>query len=102
MTFYSLLVVIAALGFLMFMAYKGHSVILFAPIAAMGAVLLTTPSLMAPVFTGLFMDKAVGFVKNYFIVFLLGAISASSWRSPGWRSRSSRPSSRSSAPATRC
>ncbi len=71
---WSLIVVIAALGFLMFVAYKGHSVILFAPIAAMGAVLLTEPQLVAPVFTGLFMDKMVGFVKNYFPVFLLGAI----------------------------
>lgn len=74
MTIYSLIVVIAALAFLMFMAYKGHSVILFAPIAALGAVLLTVPALVAPVYTGLFMDKMVGFIKNYFPVFLLGAI----------------------------
>ncbi len=74
MTFYSLTIVIAALGFLMWMAYKGHSVILFAPIAAMGAVLLTNPGLVAPVFTGLFMSKMVGFILNYFPVFLLGAI----------------------------
>ncbi|HOB04093.1 MAG TPA: GntP family permease [Propionibacteriaceae bacterium] len=74
MELWSLFVVIAALGFLMFMAYKGHSVILFAPIAAMGAVLLTAPALVAPSFTGLFMDKMVGFIKNYFPVFLLGAI----------------------------
>lgn len=71
---WSLFVVIAALGFLMFMAYKGHSVILFAPIAAMSAVLLTDPHLVAPVFTGLFMSKMVGFIANYFPVFLLGAI----------------------------
>src|ERR1017187_6217352 len=70
----SLLIVIAALCFLMFVAYRGHSVILFAPIAALGAVLLTDPSLVAPMFTGLFMDKMVGFVKLYFPVFLLGAI----------------------------
>lgn len=74
MDIYGLLVVLAALAFLMFMAYKGHSVILFAPIAAMGAVLLTTPALVAPMYTGLFMDKAVGFIKNYFPVFLLGAL----------------------------
>ncbi len=70
----SLLIVIAALAFLMFVAYRGHSVILFAPVAALGAVLLTDPSLVAPMFTGLFMDKMVGFVKLYFPVFLLGAI----------------------------
>jgi H+/gluconate symporter-like permease len=68
------LIVLAALCFLMFVAYRGHSVILFAPIAALGAVLLTDPSLVAPMFTGLFMDKMVGFLKLYFPVFLLGAV----------------------------
>jgi hypothetical protein len=69
-------IVLAALCFLMLVAYRGYSVILFAPVAALGAVLLTDPSLVAPMFTGLFMDKMVGFVKNYFPVFLLGASSA--------------------------
>ena len=68
------LIVLASLCFLMFVAYRGYSVILFAPIAAMGAVLLTDPSLVAPMFTGLFMDKMVGFLKLYFPVFLLGAV----------------------------
>ena len=70
----SFLICLAALAFLMYVAYRGHSVILFAPIAAMGAVLLTDPSAVPPMFTGLFMDKMVGFVKNYFPVFLLGAV----------------------------
>ncbi|PJK08239.1 transporter [Lysobacteraceae bacterium NML120232] len=70
----SFLVVLGALCFLMFVAYRGYSVILFAPLAAMGAVLLTDPSLVAPMFTGLFMDKMVGFLKLYFPVFLLGAV----------------------------
>ena len=68
------LIVIAALVFLMFIAYRGYSVILFAPVAALGAVLFTDPSLVAPAFTGLFMDKMVGFVKLYFPVFMLGAV----------------------------
>ncbi len=68
------LIVLAALCFLMFVAYRGYSVILFAPIAALGAVLLTDPSLVAPMFTGLFMEKMVGFLKLYFPVFLLGAV----------------------------
>ncbi len=68
------LIVLAALVFLMWVAYRGHSVILFAPVAALGAVLLTDPSLVAPMFTGLFMDKMVGFLKLYFPVFLLGAV----------------------------
>ena len=68
------LIVLAALCFLMFVAYRGYSVILFAPVAALGAVLLTDPQLVAPMFTGLFMDKMVGFLKLYFPVFLLGAL----------------------------
>jgi len=70
----SLIICLAALGFLMLAAYRGFSVILVAPIAALGAVLLTDPAAVAPVFTGLFMDKMVGFVKLYFPVFLLGAV----------------------------
>lgn len=68
------LIVLAALAFLMFVAYRGYSVILFAPIAALGAVFFVDPNLVAPMFTGLFMDKMVGFVKNFFPVFLLGAV----------------------------
>lgn len=70
----SLLIVLAALGFLILVAYRGYSVILFAPVAALGAVLLTDPSLVAPMFTGVFMDRMVGFLKLYFPVFLLGAV----------------------------
>jgi H+/gluconate symporter-like permease len=68
------LIVLASLCFLMLIAYRGYSVILFAPVAALGAVLLIDPHLVAPMFTGLFMDKLVGFVKLYFPVFLLGAV----------------------------
>jgi H+/gluconate symporter-like permease len=70
----SFLIVLAALAFLMVAAYRGYSVILFAPIAALGAVLFTDPSAVAPVFTGIFMEKMVGFVKLYFPVFMLGAV----------------------------
>ncbi|QCP52472.1 GntP family permease [Trinickia violacea] len=70
----SFVIVLAALAFLMFAAYRGYSVILFAPIAALAAVLLTEPAAVAPVFSGIFMEKMVGFVKLYFPVFLLGAV----------------------------
>jgi H+/gluconate symporter-like permease len=70
----NLLIVLGALAFLMLVAYRGYSVILFAPIAALGAVLLTDPSLVAPMFSSVFMDKMVGFVKSYFPVFMLGAV----------------------------
>src|SRR5690349_8269812 len=70
----SVIIALAALALLMLAAYRGYSVILFAPIAALGAVLLTDPSAVAPAFTGVFMEKMVGFVKLYFPVFLLGAV----------------------------
>ncbi|MBV8261966.1 MAG: GntP family permease [Paraburkholderia sp.] len=70
----SFVIVLAALAFLMLAAYRGYSVILFAPIAALAAVLLTEPAAVAPVFSGIFMEKMVGFVKLYFPVFLLGAV----------------------------
>jgi H+/gluconate symporter-like permease len=68
------LIALGALCFLMFVAYRGFSVILFAPIAAMGAVLLTEPSAVPAAFSGVFMERMVGFVKDYFPVFLLGAV----------------------------
>ena len=70
----SLVIVVLALALLMFVAYRGFSVVLFAPICALLAVLATDPSLVAPIFSGLFMDKMVGFIKNYLPVFLLGAV----------------------------
>ncbi|WP_395665499.1 GntP family permease [Methylocella sp.] len=69
-----LLIALAALFLLMFVAYRGFSVILFAPIAAMLAVLVTDPSAVPTVFTSLFMEKMVAFLKLYFPVFLLGAV----------------------------
>ena len=69
-----LFVILLALGLLMFVAYRGFSVILFAPLCALLAVLLIDPSHVLPFFSGVFMEKMVGFIKSYFAVFLLGAI----------------------------
>ncbi len=69
-----LVIVLGALVFLMVAAYRGYSVILLAPVAALAAVLLTSPALVAPVFSGLYMEKMVGFLKSYFPVFVLGAV----------------------------
>ena len=70
----SFLICLGALAFLMFVAYRGYSVILFAPVAALGAVLLTDPAAVPVIYSGLFMDKMVGFIKLYFPLFLLGAV----------------------------
>jgi H+/gluconate symporter-like permease len=68
------LVVLLSLGFLMLAAYRGFSVILCAPIAALGAVMLIDPALVPPMFSGVFMNKMVAFLGNYFPVFLLSAV----------------------------
>ena len=59
---------------LMYAAYRGLSVILFAPLTALLAVFLINPSWVPAFFSGIFMEKMAGFVKLYFPVFLLGAI----------------------------
>jgi H+/gluconate symporter-like permease len=69
-----LIIILLALGLLMFVAYRGFSVILFAPLCALFAVLLTEPGYVLPFFSNIFMEKMVGFIKLYFPVFLLGAI----------------------------
>jgi H+/gluconate symporter-like permease len=68
------IIVLLALVLLMFAAYRGLSVILFAPICALLAVLATSPALVLPVFSGVFMHKMVGFIELYFPVFMLGAV----------------------------
>ena len=70
----SVIIALLALFALMLAAYRGYSVIIFAPLAALAAVLLTDPGAVAPAFTDIFMDKMVGFIKLYFPVFLLGAV----------------------------
>lgn len=59
---------------LMYAAYKGFSVILFAPLTALLAVFLINPGWVPAFFSGIFMEKMAGFIKLYFPVFLLGAI----------------------------
>ncbi|WP_379970982.1 GntP family permease [Ectobacillus sp. sgz5001026] len=69
-----IVIILLALSLLMFVAYRGFSVILFAPICALFAVLLTNPEFVLPFFSNVFMEKMVGFIKSYFPIFLLGAI----------------------------
>jgi H+/gluconate symporter-like permease len=64
----------AALALLIILAYRGHSVILAAPVAALFAVLLTSPSSVPAAFSGLYMDKLATFVRLYLPVFVLGAL----------------------------
>ncbi len=70
----NIVVILIALSFLIFAAYRGYPVILFAPIAALLAVLLTQPYLAMPVYSSVFGEKMVGFIKLFFPVFLLSAV----------------------------
>lgn len=71
--------IILSLILLMYLAYKGFSVIAVAPLLALMAVLLSSlvlgedPHLMAH-YTEKFMVSLGGYVKSYFPIFLLGAI----------------------------
>ena len=69
-----ILVIVLCLASLIFIAYRGYSVILFAPVIALAAVFVFHPIDTFPAYTHLFMDRASFFFKMYFPIFLLGAI----------------------------
>lgn len=71
----SLLPILLSLGLLMYLAYRGHSVILLAPLLAMLAVLLSgEASTMLGVYTQVFMKGLGGYIISFFPLFFLGAI----------------------------
>lgn len=65
--------IILSLILLITFAYRGFSVILFAPVFAILAASMSSLPLM-PSYTELFMAKGVTYVKSFFPVFLLGAV----------------------------
>ena len=67
------LAIILSLCLLIFIAYRGYSVILFAPILALIAAGLQGMPIM-PTYTEIFMTKGVMYIKAFFPVFLLGAV----------------------------
>lgn len=69
---------LVAIGFLVYMAFKGHSIIVVAPIAAMVALLFSyglKGHFMAS-YTITYMEEFANYAKNYFPIYLLGAIFA--------------------------
>ncbi|WP_018132996.1 GntP family permease [Effusibacillus pohliae] len=68
-----ILAILVSLGLLMFVAYRGFPVILFAPIFTLLAVILSGLPLL-PSYTETFMTNAANYVKSFFPVFLLGAV----------------------------
>ena len=65
--------IILSLALLMFLAYRGYSVIFFAPVFALLAALFSGFSPL-PTYTELFLPQLAGYVKVYFPFFLLGAV----------------------------
>ena len=63
--------IVLSLFLLVTFAYRGFSVILFAPIFALFAASFSGLPIL-PGYTELFMAKAVTYIKSFFPVFLLG------------------------------
>jgi H+/gluconate symporter-like permease len=69
-----ILVIVAALAALMYLAYRGVSLLLLAPGLAVLAVTLAGDGPMLATYTQVFMEATGGFVIQYFPLFLLGAV----------------------------
>ncbi|MEH6621181.1 MAG: GntP family permease [Dietzia maris] len=72
-----------SLVFLITLAYRGHSVIYIAPIAALIAVIFSGVPLLAT-YTQVFMPAMGGFLISYFPLFLTGAIFGSLMSATGY------------------
>ena len=73
MNLLGLIGILAGLGMLMGLAFRGWSVLLLAPLAAMVAALFGGEPLLAH-WTQTFMGSAAGFLAQFFPLFLLGAL----------------------------
>ena len=65
--------ILIALGLLIWLAYRGWSILLLAPLCALIPALLAGQPLLAS-WTQTFMSNAAGFVAQFFPIFLLGAL----------------------------
>ena len=69
-----LLGIFLSLALLMFLAYRGFSVILLAPLLALLAVAFAGDRPLLATYTQVFMGGAGNFIRSYFPLFLLGAV----------------------------
>lgn len=67
------LAIVLSLVLLMYFAYKGFNVILFAPVFALLAAAFSGWDVM-PAYTELFMIRMASYVKSFFPLFMLGAV----------------------------
>lgn len=65
--------ILLGLALLVFLAYKGYSIIWVAPLSAM-VVAVTGGLDLLPAYTETYMDGLVGFAKSWFPMFMFGAI----------------------------
>ena len=71
---YGIAVIVTALGLLMFLAFRGISLLILAPALALLAVAATGELPILGTYTQIFMAATGGFVTSFFPLFLLGAI----------------------------
>lgn len=71
---YGILVVTAVLALLIYLAYRGLSLLILAPALAILAVIATGELPILASYTQIFMTATGGFVTSFFPLFLLGAI----------------------------
>ena len=69
-----LLGIVLSLALLMYLAYRGVTVLVLAPLLALLAVGLAGEGPLLATYTQVFMTRAAGFIATYFPLFLLGAI----------------------------
>src|ERR1700733_7054821 len=69
----SIVGILIALGLLVWLAYRGWSILLLAPLCALIASLLAGQPLLAN-WTQTFMSNAASFIAQFFPIFLLGAL----------------------------
>lgn len=80
-----LLSILISLGLLMFLAYRGMSVLILAPAMALLAVLLNGDfQALLPVYTQVFMKAMGGYLIQYFPLFLLGSVFGRLMESTGY------------------
>ncbi|MEX2366822.1 MAG: GntP family permease, partial [Pseudohongiellaceae bacterium] len=70
----SILSIIIALLLLMYLAYRGLSLLILAPVLALLVTLVSVETPLLASYTQVFMGAAGDFIVRYFPLFLLGAI----------------------------
>ena len=67
--------ILLSLALLMYLAYRGITVIVLAPLLALLAVLMSGDiGMLLPIYTQVFMKAMGGFLTSFFPIFVLGAI----------------------------